>query len=154
MIVFINAKINIGLQIVRRREDGYHDLQTVFFPVGLYAGTDENPAVFCDILELTPVSGLNPAGYKAIASSPEVIFSGRKVDCPPEKNLVCRACRLFCEETEADFSGYTLRLEKHLPDGAGMGGGSADASFALMVLSEEYNRRLERGDLAGYRITT
>lgn len=54
MIEFVNAKINIGLQIVRRREDGYHDLQTVFYPVGRYAGLPDNPEPFCDILEIIP----------------------------------------------------------------------------------------------------
>lgn len=53
MLEFVNAKINIGLQIVGKREDGYHNLQTVFYPVGIKAGTAENPEAFCDILEIT-----------------------------------------------------------------------------------------------------
>lgn len=154
MIRFINAKINIGLQIVRKREDGYHDLQTIFFPIGLYAGTAENPATFCDILELTPEPMSESRGFRSSELSPEVIFTGRKVDCPPEKNLVSRAASLFCEETGADFSGFTLWLEKHLPDGAGIGGGSADASFTLLSLAEEYNRREEIGDMSCKKITT
>lgn len=140
MIEFVNAKINIGLQIVRRREDGYHDLQTVFYPVGKYAGLPDNPEPFCDILEIIP------------AKEPGVIFhfKGRMIDCPEEKNLVCKAARLFFESSASDSGrfgssasasaqgerGVEIILEKHLPDGAGMGGGSADASFTLRMLNE------------------
>ncbi len=140
MIKFVNAKINLGLQIVRKREDGYHDLQTVFYPVGKYAGTAENPCGFCDILELSE----NPRRRKQNYDSgkikmPEIIFTGREIDCEPEKNLVYKAAQAFCEATGCDFDSYTLQLEKHLPDGAGMGGGSADAGFTLRVLSELYS---------------
>ncbi len=128
MIEFVNAKINIGLQIVSRREDGYHDLQTVFYPVGRYAGLPDNPVEFCDILEIVPKSG-----------ETEFLFYGRKIDCPEGKNLVCRAVRLFEEELKREYAGnrdgYKVILDKHLPDGAGMGGGSADAAFTLRMLN-------------------
>lgn len=131
MIRFVNAKINIGLQIVKRREDGYHDLQTVFYPVGLYAGTPGNPDPFCDILEIIP-SEKNGVEFE---------FTGRKVDCPLEKNLVCRAAHLFWEAKETNLrrcigsNGLRICLDKHLPDGAGMGGGSADATFTITTLN-------------------
>ena len=144
MIEFVNAKINIGLQIVRRREDGYHDLQTVFYPVGRYAGLPDNPEPFCDILEIIP------------AKEPGIRFhfKGRMIDCPEEKNLVCKAARLFFESSASDSGslgasasasargerGLEIILEKHLPDGAGMGGGSADASFTLRMLNELTSR--------------
>ncbi|MDE7413429.1 MAG: 4-(cytidine 5'-diphospho)-2-C-methyl-D-erythritol kinase [Muribaculaceae bacterium] len=139
MIKFVNAKINIGLQIVRKRPDGYHDLQTVFYPVGINAGTDRNPISFCDILELVPGKrnsfGL-PSGPHPESLMPEIIFKGRKIDCEPDKNLVYKAADLFCRETGANLSGYRLILDKHLPDGAGMGGGSADAAFTLSILAD------------------
>ncbi len=131
MIKFVNAKINIGLQIVRRREDGYHDLQTVFYPVGLHAGTPCNPEPFCDIIEIVPVD----------KEGVEFEFTGRQVDCPQEKNLVCRAARLFWEskgkilQRSVCANGIRVCLDKHLPDGAGMGGGSADASFTITSLN-------------------
>ena len=127
---FVNAKINIGLQIVRRRPDGYHDLQTLFYPVGVYAGLPENPEPFCDLLD----GRLLPDG-----ATPQLHLSGRKVDCPPEKNLVWKAMNLFIEE-EAPGMAAELWLEKHLPDGAGMGGGSADATFTLLMLAEMEKR--------------
>ncbi len=123
MIKFVNAKLNLGLNIVRKRTDGYHDLETVFYPVGKYNGTPVNPEPFCDILEITP------------ADTTEFRFTGRKVDCPLEKNLVYKAWKLFKEEYPT-LGEYLITLEKHLPDGAGLGGGSADASAVLCMLNE------------------
>ena len=122
MIEFVNAKINIGLQIVRKREDGYHDLQTVFYPVGLYAGTPENPEDFGDILELSETkSGKMPASSgideEVRRRMPLIEARGKIIDCDVEKNLVWRAARLFVEHTGVDASGMTLTLDKHLPFG-------------------------------------
>ncbi|MBD5203848.1 MAG: 4-(cytidine 5'-diphospho)-2-C-methyl-D-erythritol kinase [Bacteroidales bacterium] len=140
MISFVNAKLNIGLYITRRRPDGYHDLETLFYPVGLYDGTPVAPeggAPFCDILEITP---------SETAAADRFMFLGRKVDCPPEKNLVCRAVSLFRSELAEESAGagvfsrlpegVDVTLIKNLPDGAGLGGGSADASFTLRLLNE------------------
>lgn len=123
MIKFVNAKLNLGLNIVRKRPDGYHELETLFYPVGRYNGTPENPEPFCDMLEITP------------AKKTEFVFSGRKVDCPLEKNLVYRAWHLF-KDSYPDMPELRIHLEKHLPDGAGLGGGSADASAVLCMLNE------------------
>lgn len=127
MIAFVNAKINLGLQIVRRREDGYHDLRTIFYPVGLYAGQPENPVAFCDILEIVPVTSNSRFSF---------ITTGRTVDCPVEKNLVWRAADLYFKRFAHPDLSVDIHLEKHLPDGAGMGGGSADAAFTLRLLRE------------------
>lgn len=127
MIAFVNAKINLGLQIVRRREDGYHDLRTIFYPVGLYAGQPENPVAFCDILEIVPVTSNSRFSF---------ITTGRTVDCPVEKNLVWRAADLYFKRFAHPDLYVDIHLDKHLPDGAGMGGGSADAAFTLRLLRE------------------
>ncbi len=127
MIAFVNAKINLGLQIVRRREDGYHDLRTIFYPVGLYAGQPENPVAFCDILEIVPVMSNSRFSF---------ITTGRAVDCPVVKNLVWRAADLYFKRFAHPDLSVDIHLEKHLPDGAGMGGGSADAAFTLRLLRE------------------
>ena len=123
MIKFVNAKLNLGLNIVSRRPDGYHELETLFYPVGKYNGTPVNPEPFCDILEITP------------AEKTEFVFSGRKVDCPLEKNLVYKAWRVF-RDNYPELPEFRIYLEKHLPDGAGLGGGSADASAVLCMLNE------------------
>lgn len=132
MVCFVNAKINIGLHIVRRRNDGYHDLETVFYPVGIYAGTPRNPVDFCDVLEAVPGSGIS--------------FLGRHMDCPIEKNLVTKAMRLF-EERLGEPCGRKLVLDKHLPDQAGLGGGSADAAFTLRILNDLNGRPFATEDL-------
>lgn len=130
MITFPNAKINIGLRITERRPDGYHNLETVFAPVGLHAGTPVNPESFCDVLEIV--------GSREF----EFRFGGRSIDCPLEKNLVYRAVKLFEEELQTKrgllLPPVSVALDKVLPDGAGLGGGSADASFTLKMLNDLY----------------
>lgn len=136
MIKFVNAKINLGLQIVRRRDDGYHDLQTIFYPIGLHAGTPSNPVEFCDVLEITPL--------QAIGKSDNGIFADKPAGCfefhsdspyPEEQNLVYKAARMFYDRFP-DAPSMSIRLDKHIPDGAGIGGGSADASFTLRMLND------------------
>lgn len=113
MVSFPNAKINLGLDIVRRRPDGYHDIVTVFYPVN-----------WCDVLEIVPSSG----------DSDTLTVTGRGCDCPPEKNLVMKAVRALRQQV--DFPAVDIYLRKIIPDGAGLGGGSADASFTLKSLNE------------------
>lgn len=134
MIKFVNAKINLGLNIVRKRDDGYHDLETVFFPVGLESGMPQQPQAFDDILEVTMVPGK--------ANGCRFQFMGKKMTCSPEKNLVVRGAQIFFQNYldkvgVMEASGmFNVTLDKHLPDGAGLGGGSADASFCLSMLNE------------------
>lgn len=127
MIKFVNAKLNLGLNITERRPDGYHNLETIFIPVGKYNGRPENPEPFCDILEITPCPG-----------ELQFDFQGNKIDCPVEKNLVVKAARIFEEDalSAGVAANFKITLEKHLPDGAGLGGGSADATFTYLLLKE------------------
>ena len=134
MVKFVNAKLNLGLNIIRKRTDGYHELETLFYPVGKYNGTPVNPEPFCDILEIIP------------AEDTEFIFSGRNVACPLEKNLVYKAWLIF-KERYPESSAFRIRLDKHLPDGAGLGGGSADASAVLCMLNELNGFPLKHDDL-------
>ncbi|MDE6342561.1 MAG: 4-(cytidine 5'-diphospho)-2-C-methyl-D-erythritol kinase [Muribaculaceae bacterium] len=137
MIKFVNAKLNLGLNIVRRREDGYHDLETVFYPVGLHNGTPDNPESFCDILEITPAE-----------ETTDFVFTGRKVDCELEKNLVYKAWKIF-KDNYPSLRHYRIALEKHIPDGAGLGGGSADAAFVLAAINEIEGKPFSDEALAG-----
>lgn len=114
MILFPNAKINLGLNIVARRPDGYHDLETVMFPVA-----------WRDVLEIVPAAGPQST----------LTTLGRPVDCPPEKNLVMKALRAL-EAEVGPVAPVDIYLEKIIPDGAGLGGGSADAAFALRGFNE------------------
>ena len=126
MIRFPNAKINLGLNIVNRRPDGYHDIETVFYPIALE-----------DSLEIVPA---------AKGSDTSLSCHGRHVDCPMEKNLVTKAFRLL--QQEFDLPDVEMHLIKHIPDGAGLGGGSSDASSALMLLNEIFSLNLSDDQLA------
>lgn len=130
MLIFVNAKINLGLNVIRRRHDGYHDLMTCFYPVGKSAGL-----------------GLVPPEYDSLADVIEIVESdvdglvriGAVPDCEPEHDLVCKALQLFRSEyPEAESRNLRVVLEKHLPFGAGLGGGSADASATLILLNDYF----------------
>ena len=92
MIKFVNAKINLGLNVVKKRADGYHDLETIFFPVGTDSGNPDSVGILCDILEIIPSDN----------DSDEFFFSGNQIDCPIEKNLIYKALHLFRKESD-DF---------------------------------------------------
>ncbi len=125
MISFPNAKINLGLNIVERRGDGYHNLETVFYPIDL-----------TDVLEIVPAKG----------SESTLTTYGNPVDCPVEKNLVMRALRLM--QQHYYVPDVDIYLYKHIPDGAGLGGGSSDASCTMLMLSEMFNLGVEKANLA------
>ncbi len=116
MILFPNAKINLGLNIVRKRPDGYHDIETVFYPIPL-----------CDVLEMVESQDDNST----------LTTHGRVIDCEPERNLVMKAYRKLCGIFEVP--PMDIYLEKIIPDGAGLGGGSSDASSVLMMINEMCN---------------
>lgn len=124
MILFPHAKINLGLDITGKLPNGYHSLETIMIH------TDWE-----DVLELTP------------AAETSLVCTGRTVDCLPEKNLVMKAFRLL----DAECGGLPptrLHLHKNIPDGAGLGGGSADAAYTLRGLNELYNLGLTQEQLA------
>ena len=120
-----NCKINLGLNVLRKREDGYHDLETVMLPVkGLY-----------DVLDV-----------EAIDSGVEFTGVGIEVDCPEDKNLCVRAVRLM--QSRYAIEGVAVRLDKRVPFGAGLGGGSSDATAVIMAINEIYALGLDRPTLA------
>lgn len=141
MISFVNAKINLGLNILSKRADGYHNLSTLFYPIGIFNGTLHNPEPFCDILEIT---------RKDRYGNDEFVFSGNYIDCPFEKNLVVKALKAYnakLHEKALEPFPVKISLDKHIPDGAGLGGGSADASFVLKALNSLYADVLTREEL-------
>lgn len=137
MLTFVNAKINLGLNIVGKRSDGYHLLETMFYPVGRFNGTPQCPYPFCDLLEITSKNDKDPEDF--LSSGLNFIFEGNSIDCAPEKNLVVRAALKYLDHQPGmiEKTGpLTIRLKKNIPDGAGMGGGSADATFTLTTLNK------------------
>ncbi len=113
MVLFPNAKINLGLHIGPKREDGFHAIQGVFYPIP-----------WCDVLELLPGKG----------NELQLHLSGMAIEGDPQHNLVARAFALM--QQQYGCPGVQAWLHKNIPTGAGLGGGSADAAFMLRGLSE------------------
>lgn len=123
MILFSPAKINIGLQILEKRKDGFHKLRSVMYPSGL-----------CDILEIKYLTeGSNPFRLSQ---------SGIQIDSDHDSHLVTRAWRLLSGETT--LAPVYVHLHKQIPVGAGLGGGSSNASTILKALNQRARHSLSQ----------
>ena len=127
MISFPHCKINLGLNVIQKREDGFHNIESIFYPVN-----------WCDVLEIIE------AGTKPF----ELTISGLEVKGDPEKNLCYKAWKLISQDFKLpNLSAY---LHKVLPIGAGLGGGSSDAAFTLKMINELCNLGLSAEKLVEY----
>ena len=132
MLLFPNSKINLGLHICKKREDGFHDIETIFYPVGLK-----------DALEIIP-------SHNSITDI-EFTSSGLIVDGDESDNISIKAYHLL----KKDFPGLPaikMHLHKAIPMGAGLGGGSADGAFALQLLNKKFNLNLSTPKLLNYAL--
>ena len=116
MTTYPNCKINLGLHVVGKRADGYHDLETVFVPVH----------DLTDTLEIIDHTG----------TGPYLVQDGIELDNAPEDNLCMKAWQLLHDEFVIAHTRITLK--KNIPFGAGLGGGSSDAAFTLRMLNEMF----------------
>jgi 4-diphosphocytidyl-2-C-methyl-D-erythritol kinase len=132
MLVFPNCKINLGLHILRKRADGFHDLETVFYPVALQ-----------DALEIVQSS----APYPDI----QLTTSGLKIDSSIEENICIKAYRLLKKDF-ADLPPVIMHLHKVIPSGAGLGGGSSDGAFTLILLNKKFNLGLSEDRVIDYAL--
>lgn len=132
MIVFPNIKINLGLSITEKRPDGYHNLETVFYPVALE-----------DALE---IRALSEADKKITLHQYGMEIAGN-----PEDNLVAKAYSLL--DKEFHLPPVEIHLYKHIPSGAGLGGGSSDAAFMLKLLNGHFHLNLSEEQLEIYAAT-
>lgn len=114
MIVYPNAKINLGLNVVNRRSDGYHDLETIFYPIPLQ-----------DALEVQETKQFT------------FRLTGTQLDCAAGDNLVIRSLQMV--EEDFQLPELDIHLFKHIPSGAGLGGGSSDAAFMMKLLNEKFS---------------
>ncbi|MGY8988330.1 MAG: 4-(cytidine 5'-diphospho)-2-C-methyl-D-erythritol kinase [Flavobacteriales bacterium] len=126
MIVYPNAKINLGLNILRKREDGYHDISSVFYPV----------KECVDILE--------------IVKSERFEFTKSGIEIPDGENLCEKAWQLL--HSDFDIENVKIHLHKQIAIGAGLGGGSADASFTLKILNKLFDLKLTNKELEKYAL--
>jgi len=125
MLIFPNAKINIGLNIINRRPDGYHNLETIFYPV-----------MIKDALEIV------------VADKLSFESSGLEIPGRIEDNLCIKAYHLVTKDF--DLPPVKIHLHKHIPIGAGLGGGSADAAFFIRLLDQKFNLGMPTGQMLGY----
>ena len=131
MIYYPNAKINIGLNVVAKRTDGYHDLETVFYPINLQDAIEMNV-----IEEDVPM-----CGYR-------LKVTGNVLDGTPEENLVIKAYKLL--KSDYDIPDWSFNVFKHIPTGAGLGGGSADAAFTIKAINDKFALGLTDTDMEKY----
>lgn len=129
MIVFPNAKINIGLFVTGKRPDGFHNLETIFFPLGL-----------SDVLEIGRAEGKDGEWH--------FTSTGIDVGCKAENNLIVKAYQRLA----ADYRLPAVRIHLHkiIPFGAGLGGGSSDAAFMLKALNEYFELHLNTRQFTGH----
>jgi len=117
MVIFPNAKINIGLSVIGKRSDGFHDIESVFYPVGL-----------CDAIEYLPVVHKEEADPDLITYSGPFPVTG--------KDICIKSIELLRELFS--FPALRMHIHKNIPSGAGLGGGSSDAAFLLKSLNERF----------------
>ena len=127
MLLYPNCKINLGLRITSKRPDGYHEIETIFYPVFRLS----------DVLEV----------HHSLGSDIELEQGGMKVDCRAEDNLVVKCYRRM-KERYPKVGGVQVRLEKRIPFGAGLGGGSSDAAYMAYAVNELFSLGLTREELA------
>lgn len=127
MVVFPNAKINLGLNIISRRPDNYHNIETIFYPISLR-----------DALEVLPTEGTDIQLHN----------SGFRIDGNTQNNLVIKAYHLL--KNKYNLPPVEIFLHKAIPFGAGLGGGSADASFMLLLLRDLFKLEITETDLLHY----
>lgn len=125
MIVFPSAKINLGLNIVSKREDGYHNIESVMLPIPLH-----------DALEVKLMDERFPCQGDC-----DIKVTGGDIDCPEADNLVVRAYNMIAEDYK--LPRVHIHLHKQIPSQAGLGGGSSDASYMIRLLDERF--RLNMG---------
>lgn len=128
MICFPNCKINLGLSVTKKGPDGYHLLETVFLPLDLH-----------DVLEFLP------------AQETTFNIAGQKIPGPQEDNLVLKAYRILKQDFPS-LPPIKIALLKQIPTGAGLGGGSADASFMLTALNTTFQLGLSPSQLEAYAL--
>lgn len=129
MIAYPCSKINLGLNVISKRQDGYHDIETVFYPVPL-----------CDTLEIEIDD--NPA---TIPQKCHLFVDGNDIECSEDDNLVVKAYRLLAKDYR--LPSIKARLHKAIPSQAGLGGGSSDAAYMLLLINKVCGLSLDEAAL-------
>jgi 4-diphosphocytidyl-2-C-methyl-D-erythritol kinase len=131
MLFFPNCKINLGLNIIGKRADGFHDLETVFYPIAIK-----------DALEIITTDDETGITFTS---------TGKTVDVRDEDNICVKAYYLL-KKDYPQIGKIKMHLHKNIPMGAGMGGGSADASAVLLMLNKQFNLQISQEKLISYAL--
>lgn len=129
MIAFPNCKINLGLRILRKRTDGYHDLETVFYPLPFY-----------DVLEIVH------------ANDSSIRFSTTGLTVENGNDNLCVKAYELLKKDYPDLPLINMHLHKNIPMGAGLGGGSSDAAFVLTLLNKKFHLNISQEKLIAYAL--
>jgi len=140
LITFPNCKINLGLNVIRKRQDGFHDIETVFYPLPL-----------TDVLEIVPGDFSKRENIEDQSIGSKFITTGLPINGAAAKNLCVKAYQLL-QQDFPKLPSIDIYLHKTIPIGAGLGGGSADGSFALKLLNEKFQLKLSIEQLLDYAL--
>jgi 4-diphosphocytidyl-2-C-methyl-D-erythritol kinase len=132
MVIFPKAKINIGLRITGKRDDGYHDLETIFYPVPL-----------CDALEFVVPADQN--------GSDTLVTTGLPVSCNADNNLIIKVLQKLRQKYKIPY--LSIHLHKNIPMGAGLGGGSSDAACFLKALNRYFDLKISAEEIKDISLT-
>ena len=135
MVLFSNCKINIGLNIILKRADSYHDIETVFYPMHWY-----------DAVEIVPLPDNNALSASLHFTQSGLLIPGKEAD-----NICLKAYKIL----KKDFPGIppvNMHLHKTIPAGAGLGGGSANGAFTLLLINKKFNLNLSSEQLLQYAL--
>jgi len=122
MVTFSNCKINLGLWVKNKRPDGYHNLETVFYPVN-----------WCDAIEVVKAENFNFKSY------------GLHIPGDPTQNIIVKAWKIVQQQYQ--LSPVNIALQKAIPIGAGLGGGSANAAFTIKAINELFELKLSTAEM-------
>lgn len=133
MLKFPNCKINIGLNVTSKRDDGFHNIETIFYPLP-----------WCDVLEIIPLRGVH-------SKTDTLHLSGLTVPGANEDNICLKAATILRLDYP-EISPLVIHLHKTIPSGAGLGGGSADGAFTLTLLNRIFELKLSATQLTEYAL--
>jgi 4-diphosphocytidyl-2-C-methyl-D-erythritol kinase len=135
VIAFPNCKINLGLRVLRKRADGFHDIETVFYPISFY-----------DALEVITSENTHQPQWEEWVRFKS---TGLTIEGKPDENLCVKAYHLL-KNHFPQLPAIDMHLHKAIPMGAGLGGGSADGAFALQLLNDKYNLNIPKSQLVEF----